>query len=98
MRRASSGLGTLSPYLSPLSPLLLACGVPVALHHASLSPRVATAPGDDDGAYLFRCHWARLMMIQTKRDDIVRAYAEAVNIWQELGDRPDRYPTYLAPI
>jgi len=37
-------------------------------------------------------------MMQTKRDDIVRAYAEAVNIWQELGDRPDRYPTYLAPI
>jgi len=38
------------------------------------------------------------MMTQTKRDDIVRAYAEAVNIWQELGDRPDRYLTYLAPI
>ena len=38
------------------------------------------------------------VMMQTKRDDIVRAYAEAVNIWQELGDRPDRYPTYLAPI
>jgi len=28
-------------------PLLLACGVSVALHHASLSPRVATGPGDD---------------------------------------------------
>jgi hypothetical protein len=47
VRDASSGLGTHSPYLSPLSPLRLACGVSVALHHASLPSRVATGPGDD---------------------------------------------------
>ena len=55
-----------------------------------VTPKHLSTPTPNPSPPHYTTQLCPLPFVQTKKDDIVRAYAEAVAIWQALADRPDR--------